>query len=195
MKGHMSKKTRRYKMEMTPRPGEIFYLTKDKPYQIITIGIHKETCESMVIYQALYGEFNTFVLPLSKFLEEVQQEASKERTPIFNEQKHNNDIDANPDNEQANMQADDTLHIVEETDDSHINNKVNETLLSFLDADSYTKKLEVITTNIKALDNRLINDMAASLDCTVEDGPMDQRLQELIYCLKQLSRFEVKRLR
>ena len=70
--------------------------------------------------------------------------------------------------------------------------KVNEILLRFLDAGSYTEKLEIITTNIKAIDDRLINDMAASLDCIVEDGPVEQRLQELIYCLKQLSRFEVR---
>lgn len=41
----------------------------------------------------------------------------------------------------------------------------------------------------------MINDMAASLDCTIEDGPLEQRLQELIYCLKQMSRFEDRRLR
>ncbi|NLJ97431.1 MAG: DUF1653 domain-containing protein, partial [Clostridiales bacterium] len=52
----------------------------------------------------------------------------------------------------------------------------------------------VITTNLDEIDDRLINNMAVSLDCTVEDGPLDQRLQELIYCLNQKSRFEDKRL-
>lgn len=168
-------------MERTPRAGEILYLTKDKPYQIITMGVHKETCESMVIYQALYGDYATYVLPLSKFMDEVNGEAITEKHKIDTDTKHDNE------------KIEDTLNVPQEREDSQ--DKVNEVLLSFLDADSYSQKLEVITTNIKAIDDRLINDMAVSLDCTVDDGPIDQRLHGLIYCLKQLSRFEVRRLR
>ncbi len=168
-------------MYKTPRPGEIFYLTKDKPYQIITLGIHKETCESMVIYQALYDDYGTYVLPLSKFMDEVKEEVITERP--------NSDTDTN----QSNKKLEDALDVPQQKDDSQ--GKVNEVLLSFLDADSYSKKLDVITSNTNAIDDRLINDMAVSLDCTVDDGPIDQRLHGLIYCLKQLSRFEVKRLR
>ena len=32
----------------------------------------------MVIYQALFGEFKTYVLPLSKFMEEIQENISTE---------------------------------------------------------------------------------------------------------------------
>lgn len=168
-------------MYKTPRPGEIFYLTKDKPYQIITLGIHKETCESMVIYQALYDDYGTYVLPLSKFMDEVKEEVITERP--------NSDTDTN----QSNKKLEDALDVPQQKDDSQ--GKVNKVLLSFLEADSYSKKLDVITSNTNAIDDRLINDMAVSLDCTVDDGPIDQRLHGLIYCLKQLSRFEVKRLR
>lgn len=72
---------------------------------------------------------------------------------------------------------------------------VNSVLLQFLDAESYYKKLEVITSNRKHMSDRLINDMAVSLDCAVEEGPLDQRIQGLIYCLQAMSRFEDKRLR
>lgn len=72
---------------------------------------------------------------------------------------------------------------------------VNSVLLQFLDAESYYKKLEVITSNRKHMSDRLINDMAVSLDCAVEEGPLDQRIQGLIYCLQAMCRFEDKRLR
>ena len=72
---------------------------------------------------------------------------------------------------------------------------VNTVLLQFLDAESYYKKLEVITSNRKHMSDRLINDMAVSLDCAVEEGPLDQRIQGLIYCLQAMCRFEDKRLR
>jgi hypothetical protein len=75
------------------------------------------------------------------------------------------------------------------------NESVNAVLLQFLDAESYYKKLEVITSNRKHMTDRLINDMAVSLDCAVEEGPLDQRIQGLIYCLQAMCRFEDKRLR
>lgn len=167
-------------MDRTPEPGKIFYLAQDKPYQIITMGIHKETGESMVIYQALYGEFKTFVLPLSRFLNEVDNDIiqihnqeSKQKPQLYSEKK---EVEAS-----------------HEIQDDQQQEKVNAVLLEFLDANTYRKKLEVITTNLNEIDDRLINNMAVSLDCTVEDGPIDQRLQELIYCLNQKSRFEDKR--
>ena len=181
-------------MNNTPRPGEIFYLAKDKPYQIITLGIHKETCESMVIYQALFGEYGTYVLPISKFLDEIKGAAY---TVTHNKNTYTKQgIErGNSDTEEVQGidRTEDTSNLAGDIDNT--SEKVNEVLLSFLDADSYSKKLEVITSNIKAIDDRLINDMAVSLDCTVDDGPIDQRLQGLIYCLKQLSRFEARRLR
>lgn len=166
-------------MNKTPRPGDIFYLAKDKPYQIITLGVHKETCESMVIYQALYGDYDTYVLPLSKFLDEIKGEAIIEK-------RHKDTDERKTDNK-----TEETNHTTENHDASQ--GKVSEVLISFLDADSYSQKLEVLTSNMRAIDDKMINDMAVSLDCTVEDGPIDQRLQALIYCLKQLSRFEVRR--
>ena len=181
-------------MRKLPRPGDIFYLEKDKPYQVITIGIHKETCENMVIYQALFGDFKTFVLPLSKFMNEMQDNIKGTDTDQKETEKDAVIRDAG---NIAGKSGEDNVSVNDKNkfNISDDDNKVNDILLSFLDAKSYSKKLEIITTNIKAIDDRLINNMAASLDCTVNDGPLEQRLQELIYCLKQMSRFEDRRLR
>ena len=180
-------KKRRIGMDRTPEPGKIFYLAKDKPYQIITRGIHKETGESMVIYQALYGEFKTFVLPLSRFLNEV-------KTDVFQIHNQDNKKSISPmiDNKQKTLLESEKKE-TEEQHDNEPEDEVNAVLIDFLDANTYSKKLEVITSNLNDIDDRLINNMAVSLDCTVEDGPIDQRLQELIYCLNQKSRFEDKR--
>jgi len=166
-------------MRNIPRPGDIFYPAKDKPYQVITIGIHKETCETMVIYQALFGDFRTYVLPLSKFMNEMQENTQES--------------DIKPNETDTIFSINDKNHKGEKA--AKEEDKVNHILLSFLDADSYAKKLEIIASYIKSIDDRLINSMAASIDCTIEDGPIDKRLQELIYCLKQMSRFEDRRLR
>lgn len=42
-------------------------------YQVITIAAHTETKEHMLVYQALYYPFNTYVRPLSMAEEKVDK--------------------------------------------------------------------------------------------------------------------------
>ena len=201
-----------------PRQGEIYQHFKDRPYQIVAIATHTETGEIMVVYQALYGDFKTYVRPLDMFMSEVDKEkypdvkqerrfelreeiAKPEVTPAANATNEVTFADTNIKDDMQN-----TAQMPQEqfkTDGQAVSpvtpeapeEKVNHILLEFLDAESYNKKLEVISSNLKHMNDRLINDMAVSLDCTVEEGPLEKRIQELLFCLKAMCRFEDKRLR
>lgn len=51
--------------------GDIYEHYKGLRYKILSIARHSETLEEMVVYQALYGERDVWVRPISMFVENV----------------------------------------------------------------------------------------------------------------------------
>ena len=49
---------------------------KGKDYEVIGVATHSETEEKLVIYRALYGEYDLWVRPLSMFTESVEIEGN-----------------------------------------------------------------------------------------------------------------------
>lgn len=47
---------------------------KGNLYRVVGVGLHEETHEELVMYQALYGNFEWWVRSLEKFIEEVEYE-------------------------------------------------------------------------------------------------------------------------
>ena len=44
---------------------------KGNLYSVISAARHSETCEEMVVYQALYGDYRFWVRPKDMFLEKI----------------------------------------------------------------------------------------------------------------------------
>lgn len=69
------------------------------------------------------------------------------------------------------------------------------TLMAFLDIDGMNEKSKFLSENKKKLNDDLINAMAASLDVTIPDGPLELRYSSLRTVLQTKAKYEVTRLR
>lgn len=188
-----------------PMPGEIYRHFKNKMYQIVTVAAHSETGEWYVVYQALYGDFRTYIRPYDMFISpvdhhkypDVEQEyrfallegpvvpditAQEKKTESVRMQDGMVEKTTEPD-ENPNLEANEELQ------------GVNPHFLAFLDADSYSKKYDIVTDMEEELDDHLINQMAASIDEIIEDGRLSDRIMQLEACLRTKARYELNRAR
>ena len=50
---------------------------KGNEYEVVGVARHSETLEDLVVYKALYGNYDLWVRPLNMFLEEVEVNGKK----------------------------------------------------------------------------------------------------------------------
>ncbi len=181
---------------MSPVAGQIYKHFKDKKYQIIAVATHSETKERMVVYQGLYGDFGIYVRPYDMFMSEVDHIKYPEVTQKYrfecvgvigqgcNEANIDNNIEVcNEDVQQQEISGDESFE------------QANPDLLAFLDAETYEEKRELLVAMRPRITDRLINDIAVSLDVIVEEGDLEKRFRSLLYCVSKLDEYEVNRLR
>ncbi len=56
-----------------PVPG-VYQHYKGQLYKVVAVARHSETLQEMIIYQALYGDYEFWVRPLDMFCEQVEIE-------------------------------------------------------------------------------------------------------------------------
>ena len=196
-------------MNQIPQAGEIYQHFKGKLYRIVTLATHTETGEQLVIYQALYGEFQVFARPLSMFLEKVDAKkypdaAGKDRfmrIPMAEAAAVSRPVAAPSENpvelRPAAMSSENPVEPRPATasSESPVEPQPDPGLLAFLDADSYEEKLEVFAALEGKADLHMLNAIAASLDLELSEGSLEEQYDTLKSCLMTLERYECNRLR
>lgn len=196
-------------MNQIPQAGEIYQHFKGKLYRIVTLATHTETGEQLVIYQALYGEFQVFARPLSMFLEKVDAKkypdaAGKDRfmripmaeaaaVPQPVPAPSENPVEPRP----AAMSSENPIEPrpAAASSENPVEPQPDPGLLAFLDADSYEEKLEVFASLEGKADLHMLNAIAASLDLELSEGSLEEQYDTLKSCLMTLERYECNRLR
>lgn len=209
-------------MNQIPQAGEIYQHFKGKLYRIVTLATHTETGEQLVIYQALYGEFQVFARPLSMFLEKVDAKkypdaAGKDRfmrIPMAEAAAVSRPVAAPSENpvelrpaamssespvepQPAAMSSENPVEPrpAAASSESPVEPQPDSGLLAFLDADSYEEKLEVFASLEGKADLHMLNAIAASLDLELSEGSLEEQYDTLKSCLMTLERYECNRLR
>ncbi len=191
-------------------PGQIYRHFKGNLYQIVTVAIHSESGEKLVIYQKLYGDYAVHARPYDMFLSEVDRQKypdikQKYRFELVdNEIKSNQNVDASI-KESINLTDDiiinDTLNTdnIESVDSEEKSvdseESADKRLIEFLDADTFEEKRRVLINIKDGITDRLIDDMAAAIDVTVDEGDIDTRFMSLLNCINTRAKYEVNRLR
>lgn len=182
----------------SPMPGEIYKHFKNKLYQIVGVAKHSETKEKMVIYQALYDDFGMYARPYDMFMSEVDHKKYPEVTQKYRFERvdrvgeeakeivEETKIDAVPDNIKEDSTPE--LEIIDEE-------MPNADLMAFLDAETYEEKRALLIAMRPRITDRLINDMAAALDITVDEGELESRFKSLLFCVSKMDEYEITRLR
>lgn len=191
-------------------PGQIYRHFKGNLYQIVTVAIHSESGEKLVIYQKLYGDYAVHARPYDMFLSEVDRQKypdikQKYRFELVdNEIKSNQNVEASI-KESINLTDDiiinDTLNTdnIESVDSEEKSvdpeESADKRLIEFLDADTFEEKRRVLINIKDGITDRLIDDMAAAIDVTVDEGDIDTRFMSLLNCINTRAKYEVNRLR
>jgi hypothetical protein len=179
-------------------------------YQIVAVATHSETREPYVVYQALYDDFRTYIRPYDMFISEVDHVKYPEVQQKYRfELVGSHAVVADHQAESASVVRDEpamesagaarcesateSVSVIETENSTSENDLVNPKFLDFLDADSYDRKYDIYASMVDELDDHLINQMAASIDEIIEDGPLHVRIESLRRSIKTKAKYELHR--
>lgn len=200
-----------------PQSGEIYRHFKNRLYQVIAVATHSETGEKLVIYQALYGDYQVYARPFAMFMSEVDHEKYPEVTQKYrfelvnreelagagsgcaeqeNAQKHAQAAPSTiPDEVQETEAEELTDQIRVSQMEQSLSEEVNPKLMQFFDADTLEEKYNILVSMRDEVDDHLINSMAVVLDVVIPEGPVADRYEQLKACIRTKQRYETQRMR
>ncbi len=194
--------------ERTPKPGMFYRYFKEKvTYQIVALARNAETGEDMVVYQALYPPYRTYVCGLRRFAETVDRKKYPDARQIYcfepcspveelqkgtvrkmESAEAKNDTTEKTASEKAPEPAASAAADEEDTKE-----ELHPEFRRFLDAETYGERIEILKGMRKIVDNTMINSIAVMMDVEIKDGPIEERYGELLECMQLKHRYEIER--
>lgn len=192
-------------MRQQPKPHEIFTHFKGNKYQIVTLAEHSETGEILVVYQAMYGEFKTYVRPLESFMSDVDHAKYPEVKQRYRFARNEElDVtvetgtlvaDVREEKTVADFESKETAEQISDVAEAEPETtwKLDPMVEKYLDARSVQERIEILVALHDRLTDAMINTMAIATDVEVDEGPIEQRYVDLKYCLQTKEKYEKSR--
>ncbi len=179
-------------MSFIPKPQEIYKHFKGNLYQITAVAEHTETGETLVVYQALYGDFKTYARPLSMFTDRVDRKKYPDAGQEFRFELQGPDAGR----QRAETDAEPDAVTTEAAEDAESGNAALDPLVAeFLDASEYGQRLNILAALHHRITDDMITTMAIATGVEVDEGELEQRYESLKNCLLTLEHYECRRLR
>ena len=193
---------------MIPQANQIYRHFKGNLYKIITVAVHTETEEELVIYQALYGDFKVYARPLSMFMSEVDHEKYPEVAQKMRFEPVEQMVQAVAAPEQvSDLCAEKVVDVkVEEKKETLSENESEEAeeygeevtidplLEAYLDTDSYREKLNILHGLQHRITEHMLNTMAIVIDFELPEGDIRTKYDALNDCLLTKEKYECNRI-
>lgn len=185
--------------KMIPKNNEIYKHFKGNLYKIITMAVHSETGEQMVVYQGLYGDYPVYCRPLDMFVSEVDHEKYPEVTQKFRFEPVNGLVSADTcvtesatlSSDPVNEKMDENVFSVSVQEETEAG--VDPMILEFLDAGTNAQKRNILTGLHHRITNEMIDTLAVVMDVVIEEGDVEERYQQLKTCLDTIDKYEIER--
>lgn len=180
-------------MDRKPKPGEFYRHFKDRIYQVVTVAKHSETGEELVVYQAMYGTFQTYARPLAMFVSEVDREKYPHAAQTYRFElvdpmglDGKGDDGAPPAATRAAVRPE---RLPKGPSDP------SSWLMEFLDAQEVQERLDVLSSVKGPVEQRDLDSLYLAMDMPPQSGGWEEQLALIRGYLKTRLRFEGNRLR
>lgn len=182
------------RMRAEPKAFERYRHFKGNIYQILNLAKDSETMEDVVVYQALYGDYQVYVRPLEMFMSEIDKEKYPNVKGTYRFEKLDTKMEMDTD---TVSQEQDVVKEVEKNQDKIEKEEcgIDPSVMEFLDADNYGQKLNILVSLRHRITDDMITTMAVASDIEVEDGPVAERYEQLKNCLLTKEKYECVRIR
>ena len=196
-------------MERRVEVGQVYRHFKGNVYEVVALAVNADNREEVVVYRALNRD-KVFVRSYRGFVSEVNKEKYPDVT-----QKYRFELVSDKEPEEAE-EPEELADIEAESDEpadkgyfpgyngstkkapavgetvSNAEGDVNPMLMQFLETKSFDEKLQILRRMESEMTDKLLDDMAASLDVVIHDGELSDRIRELKTCLSTFNKFDCK---
>lgn len=184
------------KRRPTPRENEIYKHFKGSLYQIVTIAVHTETSDKLVIYKSVEKPERVFARPVDMFMSEVDHlryplVRAKYRFTLMVEAEETEDIEPETEVEAKEVEAKEADNV--ESGDNELS--INPIVEAILDEKEYTKKIENFELLRGKCTKEMLTTIAISLDIQLNSDTVDEMYADILKTLKMHEKYESARLR